>query len=214
MKRTIKQLESILGSLSKPSKMPGFAWGFSASECILGSVLARQKGTVCSGCYAKRGMYTFPSVRAAHAKRLEAYRTLGADWGPAIAELIRLKYRKRSGADRVFRWLDSGDLQSADMLHRFADVAELLPDIRFWLPTRETGIVREYLGSGRTIPGNLLVRVSANRIGEAGPARVTGYASSVSGPGFPCPARPQGNECGNCRACWHPSVRAVSYERH
>jgi len=29
-----------------------------------------------------------------------------------------------------------------------------------------------------------------------------------------CPAPTQGNQCGDCRACWAPAVRHVSYHQH
>ena len=37
----IKQLEKQIGTLSNPSKMPSFAWGISAYECMVGSLLAK-----------------------------------------------------------------------------------------------------------------------------------------------------------------------------
>ena len=40
----------IVGGLSKPSKMPGWAYGLPAAECKTGSKLAQVPGSVCSGC--------------------------------------------------------------------------------------------------------------------------------------------------------------------
>jgi len=42
----------IVGGLSKPSKMPGWAYGLPAAECKTGSKLVKIPGSVCSGCYA------------------------------------------------------------------------------------------------------------------------------------------------------------------
>ena len=50
----------IVGGLSKPSKMPGWAYGLPAAECKTGSKLAQVPGSVCSGCYALKGCYVFP----------------------------------------------------------------------------------------------------------------------------------------------------------
>ena len=50
----------IVGGLSKPSKMPGWAYGLPAAECKTGSKLAKIPGTVCYGCYALKGCYVFP----------------------------------------------------------------------------------------------------------------------------------------------------------
>ena len=45
-----KELEKIVGGLSKPSKMPGPAYNLPASKCITGSKLVKIKGSVCEGC--------------------------------------------------------------------------------------------------------------------------------------------------------------------
>ena len=44
----------ITGSLSKPSKMPGWAYGLPAKECKTGSKLVKIPGSVCYDCYALR----------------------------------------------------------------------------------------------------------------------------------------------------------------
>ena len=61
----------IVGGLSKPSKMPGWAYGLPAAECKTGSKLAKIPGSVCNGCYALKGCYVFPVVQAAQYRRLE-----------------------------------------------------------------------------------------------------------------------------------------------
>jgi len=66
----VKDLDSITGTLSKPSKMPGWSYGIPAKECKTGSKLAKIPGTVCHGCYALKGCYLFPNVQAAQYKRL------------------------------------------------------------------------------------------------------------------------------------------------
>jgi hypothetical protein len=68
----INELDEITGTLSKPSKMPGWAYGIPAKECKVGSKLAKIPGTVCHGCYALKGCYVFPNVQAAQYKRLKA----------------------------------------------------------------------------------------------------------------------------------------------
>ena len=44
--------EIIGGSLSKPSKMPGWSIGLPAKECKTGAKLQQVKGSVCFDCYA------------------------------------------------------------------------------------------------------------------------------------------------------------------
>ena len=45
----------LVGGLSKPSKMPGWAYGLPAKECKTGSKLVNVKGSTCEGCYALKG---------------------------------------------------------------------------------------------------------------------------------------------------------------
>ena len=68
-KLTAKLAESIAGSLGRPSKMPGLSYGISARLCNVGQQLAKIPGSVCSGCYALKANYQYPSVQSAHDKR-------------------------------------------------------------------------------------------------------------------------------------------------
>lgn len=206
----------MVGGLSEPSKMPGYAYGIPAQNCILGKILAKKKGSVCNSCYALKGMYVFPVVKKAQAKRLRIMMRDMFAWKRAMVSLLEKKYRRKIGDERVFRWHDSGDLQSTEHLSAIADIAKLLPDIKFWLPTREQKIVREYLASGKSFPANLVVRISATMVGqENGPLPKGTVGSTVgSATGWQCPARNQGNACGDCRACWNPNVKSVDYPLH
>ncbi len=42
----IKQLEKEIGTLSNPKKMPSYAWGISAYECMVGSLVGRLYGRI------------------------------------------------------------------------------------------------------------------------------------------------------------------------
>ena len=84
----IKQLEKKIGTLSNPSKMPSFAWGISAYKCMVGSLMAKIKGTTCSKCYALKGHYVFKPVKLAHKKRLNAIKL--PEWVDYMAELLTL----------------------------------------------------------------------------------------------------------------------------
>jgi hypothetical protein len=206
---TIKQLQAIVGSLSSPSKMPGWAYGIPAQNCILGSILAKKKGSVCFSCYALKGMYTFPVVKAAQRKRLESISQ--PNWVDTMTELIGKKYRKVTGSGRVFRWHDSGDLQSVEHFSKIVEIANNLPDIRFWIPTRERKIVQSFKGE---IPSNLVVRISMQMVGQE--AVKSSYPQSTvdAEKGFQCPAPNQENSCGDCRACWNPEIPSVNYHKH
>lgn len=213
MKLTIKQLEEAVGGLSQPSKMPGLAIGLPAWKCKLGSILRKKRGSVCHECYALKGMYVFPTVKAAQMRRLKAIED--PNWVANMVALLRAKYRNKTGDDRVFRFHDSGDIQSVQHLRKIVRIAKALPDIRFWLPTRERDMVREFLLADKKFPRNLTVRISAPMIGQWSPVLDGTVNSTVgSGTGYACPARKQGNNCGDCRACWSKDIKIVDYPLH
>lgn len=200
---TKSEAEAICGTLSNPSKMPGYAYSTPAIKCITGSRLAKIPGTVCHGCYALKGRYLFGNVQRAMDKRFNSL--THPQWVEAVAFLIQSQ--DKCG---YFRWHDSGDLQSVEHLGKICEVASRLPDIKFWLPTREKAIVRAFAGS---IPANLTIRVSGTNVDGPAP---NGFSttSTVVTTGQSCPAPSQGNSCGPCRACWDPKVANVSYLRH
>jgi hypothetical protein len=198
-----------IGSLSRPSKMPGHAWGLHPRYCLTGSKLAGRANTPCAICYATRGHYQFPQVRAAQERRL-----LGWLHEPEWVQLMALRIALL-GEDH-FRWFDSGDLQDLAMLHDITRVAVLTPQVQHWLPTQERKLVQ----AAGPLPGNLTVRISMPVL-EYVPR--SGWltqvpTSSVGGSGqqgvHTCPSRSQGNRCQECRACWDPKVMHVRYLRH
>lgn len=210
MKETLKQLQDKVGSLSTPSKMPGYGYSTSADDCITGSKLANVKGSICSICYARKGRYVFPNVQNAMKKRLESLERL--DWIDAMVQLISRK--EKSG---FFRWHDSGDLQGVWHLEKIAEVARRLPSIKFWLPTREYKIVSDWK-KFCTKPRNLTIRLSAFMIDGPAPVAVAKRlgltTSGAKKTGFSCPSSQQGNQCGDCRACWDEAVTNVDYKPH
>lgn len=210
----IKELERLTGGLSNPSKMPGFAYGIPAWECKLGKILRTRAGSVCEKCYALKGMYVFPAVKKAQIRRMKSITK--PEWVSWMVELIGKKLRRAQGPDRVFRWHDSGDLQSVGHLEKIAEIARRLPDVKFWLPTRENRMVRDWLRAGHTIPANLIIRISAPMVGQTMVRPVEGTVASTvdAGVGYACPARSQGNACQDCRACWNQEVSSVDYPKH
>ena len=79
----------IVGGLSKPSKMPGWAYGLPAKECKTGSKLVKVPGSVCHGCYALKGMYRFKPVQEAQYRRLASISS--PLWVGAMSLLINSK---------------------------------------------------------------------------------------------------------------------------
>lgn len=208
---TKTRAERIAGTLGEPSKMPGRAYGLPAQACRVGGKLAAVPGSVCHGCYALRGNYQYPSVQTAQARRLAAIDH--PQWEDAMVFLIADAIAK--GAEPFFRWHDSGDLQSVDHALRIVAIAERLPFVSFWLPTREQRVIRSIR---ECVPGNLVVRVSAQMVDGAAPAgfqhvSLVHTAAAPKG-AYACPAQSQGNACRGCRACWSGDVATVSYHVH
>ena len=217
--RTLTQAKAYVGGLSKPSKMPGWSYGLPAANCRIGSKLAAEPDTVCSGCYALKGNYQWPSVALSQQRKLAAIRL--PDWVDCMVQLIA------HYSPDVFRWHDSGDIQDSAHLDNIVEVARRLPDTKFWIPTREVNLVRVWLQENGQFPGNLCVRLSAVMV-DTKPPRYslpvvlpTSTVHSQHGPGAPtgkgnitCRAPERDGTCSKCRACWSPKVANVSYGAH
>ena len=199
---TKEALKIIGGSLSKPSKMPGWSIGLPAKECKTGSKLAKVPGSVCHDCYALKGCYVFKVVQDAQYRRLAAI--TGDKWVEAMAHLINSKK-----AD-VFRWHDSGDVQDPEHLQKIYSVCRLTPSKRHWLPTREAWIKKHLHDK----PDNLVIRFSAPMVNQRAHASWPNSSSVVTGEDFNCPASLQDNECKDCRKCWNPEIKNISYKAH
>ena len=228
-KLTKKYLKEIanenLGGMSDASKMPWLSWSLNSDDCKLGAVLKFVDGTVCSDCYADKGNYNYPNVIAAQERRLQ---TLGVSpvarkkWQDTFVEFfqghIDMGLPKKK---RYFRWLDSGDLQSREMLEDIVAIARRVPAVQFWLPTREIGFLKEYLFTTPDIPDNICIRISANQVGKKsshGLAMLHKRFSDSTVDYFDeeyeeCPAPEQDNTCGDCRKCWEPAAK-VGYHKH
>jgi hypothetical protein len=219
----IKDAKLITGhasGLGKPSKMPGFSTGIPAAACKVGSKLAAVAGSVCSGCYALKYNYLYPSVRQGHEARLAAL--THPLWIDGMTLLISRYCAAGDARKGFFRWHDSGDLQSLDHFLNIIEVCQRTPGVRHWLPTRELKLLWSYdkllkQGMVPAIPGNITIRVSAPMIGS-GPVKVPDWCrtSTVDDPAAPrhCPAPEQGGKCGDCRACWRLDIANVDYHKH
>lgn len=232
---TQKSAHAATGGLSSPGKMPCHSYGLPAAECNVGSKLRAastpERPTVCGDCYALKGSYNmYPEVIPAQYRRLaklrEALASVAAgtdpmdtEWTRAMITLIAWQSRD----SRVFRWHDSGDLQSVDHLRLICAVADALPWVTFWIPTREAGTLAKYIREYGTLPANLTVRQSAALVDHfPNPERATGgrtFSAVAKDAEIPtdahaCPAYRQDGECRDCRACWNADVPIVVYPLH
>lgn len=194
---------------SKTSKMPCHSISLSAKLCITGGKLAQQDGTVCSGCYALKGMYVMPNVKEAMDRRLKFFESK-----QFVPQMIAMLKRKRS---EYFRWFDSGDVQSVKMAHDILDIVAGTSQMH-WIPSKEPKIWREALDTyPNPLPDNFVLRISATKI-DGKPSKRFAHTSTVhknSEPiGFACGAYERDGKCGDCRACWDKNVPNVSYPKH
>ena len=198
----IKQSKKIIISLSKPAKMPGYAYGLPAWECKTGAKLVKVPGSVCAGCYALKGNYArYPEIKKSQYKRLASISK--PEW--VMAMVIQIKRQK------YFRWHDAGDIQSADHLQKIFEVCRLTPDTKHWMPTREAQFLKDI--DPAQVPSNLIIRMSSHMI-DQGPVKFWPHTSTVGSSTRTCPAPDQGGKCGSCRTCWDRKIPNIEYGKH
>ena len=203
-----KLAKEIVGGLSKPSKMPCAGYSLPAETRKMGAEMSKNPNSICSLCYAKKGMYRFPNVKAALYRRLKSLSN--SLWVNAMVTLIfRMEY---------FRWHDSGDVQDMTHLMKIVNVAKNTPNTMHWLPTREYTLIAEYVETVGSFPENLIVRLSASKFDGNAPVKLAEklnvFVSGASATDFNCPAPSQNNACGSCRKCWDKNTFHVNYKKH
>jgi len=207
------EAKSICGSVTQTSKMPCKSYSLPTIACQTGYKMAQIKGSICHGCYANKGFYALyaATVEPAQHARLESLND--ANWVSGMVAHI--------GTDAYFRWHDSGDLASLTHLEMIAQVALATPNCKHWLPTREYGYVKEFIAKHKSVPTNLIIRLSAMypdvqvripRSLRGIPGITASNVHTVTPLGTLCGAPQNDGQCGTCRACW--SDVTVSYELH
>lgn len=211
-----KQALQIIGGLGLPNKMPGKSWNISAFKCSRGSILRNDPNSTCHNCYALKGRYIFKNVKTALERRLEKFKD--PQWVDAMIFLIK--------DEKYFRWFDSGDLQSVDMLNKIIKVCENTPNCKHWLPTKEYNIVRKFIADGGIIPDNLCLRISADKKNEYPIVTIRDCQISTSSHNnkydfincHNCPVAANKNiktcKDAKCTACWDKSVYHINYKIH
>lgn len=204
---------SIVGGLGAASKMPGFTYSTPANACITGAELVKVEGSVCHGCYAMRANYKYPNVVNALSKRVS--NLTHPFWVPSMVKLI---FEACSRIEQnYFRFHDSGDLQGVWHLQNIIDIANLTPNINYWLPTREYKMVKDINPSD--IPKNLSIRLSAHMIDGKAPdvglptSTVSSSYTPITSNSKVCQAYLNNNQCGSCRECWHHQGD-ITYRKH
>lgn len=196
------------------TKMPGTSYGLSAQACITGRKLAKISGSVCESCYWDRIEKFKPSVNLGSAKRTTAINWLIANnYQPLLIKALTARIRAKLGDEIYHRWHDGGDLQSYEHYLLLIELARQMPDVNFWLPTKELKIINQFKGE---LPNNFSVRLSAPKVDSQLKGIPINSSSvwTVQPLGVNCPAQGNQGKCGTCRNCWNTSIKTISYHKH
>jgi len=205
---TIKQALDIVQGLTKTDKMPSLSYSIPANECKKGSKLRLIAGSVCSTCYALKGNYKrYPAIIQKQYKRLESISN--PLWVKAMIFLIQNK--KNIQDTGVFRWHDSGDIQNIDHFEKILQVVKATPNIKHWLPTKESQLVKHYKGK---IPENLVIRLSGSMIDGKAPIFKNTSTVTTDKDIATCRAFENNGKCGTCRKCWDKDIKNITYYIH
>ena len=206
MINTIKKAALIVGgNLTKTSKMPCGSYSLPAKECKQGSKLRCISGSVCSDCYAHKGNYKryHKTIDKAQYRRLASLKH--PYW------VLAMKYLIEKDNKGFFRWHDSGDLQSLDHFKNIIKVAKLTPNVKHWLPTKESHLIKNYAGD---IPENLTIRLSGTMINGKAPNFKNTSTVVTDSAAADCRAFENQGRCGDCRKCWDKTIKNIAYFKH
>jgi len=207
--KTIKQATQIVQGLTSTSKMPSSSYSLPAKLCSKGGKLRKIKGSVCSTCYALKGNYKrYPKIVQAQERRVNSINNV--DWVNAMIYLINNK--KDIQASKVFRWHDSGDIQSLDHFEKILKVVKATPNIKHWIPTKESGIIKNYVGI--KIPSNVVIRLSGSMIDGKAPIYKNTSTVTTDKDKATCRSFENSGKCGECRKCWDKNIKNISYLAH
>lgn len=155
-----------------PRRLPMAGPGDSAALVTLG-----EDRNICERCYAAKGNFGNPNIQMWQMARFAwAYDALerGAFVDEMVAALRSFLSHKLARADaeqdtRFFRIHDSGDFFSPEYMIGWARVAEKMPEVSFWAPTRVWMLWPETIAEALEIAPNLTIRPSALQFGDPAP---------------------------------------------
>jgi hypothetical protein len=100
-------------------------------------------------CYANKGAYAWPVVKAAYERRLKATRSKDFVYN----SVLELSKKKKLEAVRIH---DSGDFYNTKYLDKWIQIANNLPDKIFYFYTKQVVMLKNYQATGK-LPKNMRV---------------------------------------------------------
>lgn len=202
--------------LTITTKMPGASFSLPAGiTCPTGAKLRHIPGSVCAICYAQKGRYYQPVVKAAQARRYALSQT--DEFIPLMIEALN---REAKCGRPDFRWHDSGDLYSEEYLRRVLHIVRMTPSVRHRIPTKETKLIADHQSWLHGELSNLAIQLSCPMIDAVAHYDIPGCGTAVTyttpaAPAafFACPATNGQKVCGDCRKCWECGS-LVGYRAH
>tara|TARA_R110000803_G_scaffold98119_1_gene166279 strand:- start:604 stop:1260 length:657 start_codon:yes stop_codon:yes gene_type:complete len=205
-----KGYKTMLPKLSKASKMNCKSFSLPVNlEVCKGMLDATGKvKPVCQSCYAKKGFYHMPVVKAVRENNLIASKEI--DFPKHMIKLLEKQ--------KYFRWFDSGDIYSSRFLLFIYKICKLTPNTRHWIPTKSRELFDNITWKLLEALPNVTVRYSSPSIigtyEEKHGSTVSSVIKKSTKDLFYCPASKQKGKCNDCRACWNKNLKVVSYLKH
>lgn len=205
-----KGYKTMLPKLSKASKMNCKSFSLPVNlEVCKGMIDATGKvKPVCQSCYAKKGFYHMPIVKAVRENNLIASKKI--DFAKQMIKLLEKQ--------KYFRWFDSGDVYDNDFLRKIEEICFNTPQVKHWLPTKSRELFNQLTWARLEALPNVTVRYSSPSIigtyEEKHGSTVSSVIKKSTKDLFYCPASKQKGKCNDCRACWNKNLKVVSYLKH
>ena len=200
----------MIPKLSKASKMNCKSFSLPVNlEVCKGMIDATGKvKPVCQSCYAKKGFYHMPVVKAVRENNLIASKKI--DFAKHMIKLLEKQ--------KYFRWFDSGDVYSNDFLRTIEEICYNTPHVKHWIPTKSRELFNQPTWDRLESLPNVTVRYSSPSIigtyEEKHGSTVSSVIKKSTKELFYCPASNQKGKCNDCRACWNKNLKVVSYLKH
>lgn len=164
------------------------------------------------GCYAMKGHFAFPKVKASLMNNLKAYRENPTLYFETIATTAQ-NFRR-------FRYHSAGDIVDYNYLVGMCKAARKAKGCDFLCFTKKYELVNQFVSDGHRIPKNLHIVFSTweDFIPENPynfPTTWVKFADERRNEKMPKNAIPCGGKCSTCSICWNlKKGQAVYFKKH